>query len=99
MDSAAHAKLSSLNEEELQALIKEAFANTTHPNGDWSGGVFIRSLPEFKGKRPRRWGYELHGNIPGANVVHGNTEVYDFDDPEGVENDYVNASGPYSPTP
>lgn len=63
-EGASHASAAKLSQGNLAALVAEAFANTTHPNGKWPGGVFITDLPDSKWRRPRRWGYELHGNLP-----------------------------------
>lgn len=66
-----HAKAENLTSAELKALVAEAFADTNHTNGVWPGGVYIRNLPEWKNKRPRRWAYELHGNLPFTGLEQG----------------------------
>ena len=96
-----HVNAADLPRADLEALVTEAFANTTHPNGKWPGGVFIKSLPEFKGRRPRRWGYELHGNLPytggeqGVDYGHTDLPTEAFDrscDDDYTAADCVNAS-------
>lgn len=78
-EDSLHVTAAELPRAELEAIIAEAFANTTHTNGKWPGGVFIKDLPEFKGRRPRRWAYELHGNLPYTGgelgVDYGHTDL------------------------
>lgn len=94
---AHNATVATMAHEELKALIKEGFANTTHPNGSWPGGVFIKNLPEWKGRRPRRWAYEIHGNLPGTGVDYGHTDLPSeaFARDNVPESNYANASGAY----
>lgn len=97
---ALHAKAGTLPKADLEALIAEAFANTTHANGKWPGGVYIKNLPEYKGRRPRRWGYELHGNLPytggdyGVDYGHTDLPPEAFEaggaEDDAQEADYVN---------
>ena len=88
-------KSADLPRADLEALVAEAFANTNHPNGKWPGGVYITDFPDSKWRRPRRWGYEIHGNLPdtGTGKNFGRTdfppEAYENTCDEG-EYEYVN---------
>ena len=100
-----NAKAATLPRADLEALIAEAFGNTTHPNGNWPGGVFIKNLPEWKGRRPRRWAYELYGNLPykgydGPECGHTDTPPEAFEADGGpLASDCVNGGGRQKTSP
>lgn len=95
-EGALHVTAAELPRAELEAVIADAFANTTHPNGTWPGGVYIKNLPDSKWRRPRRWAYELHGNLPyngeefGVDYCHTDLPPEAFDR-GGSDNDYTAA--------